>query len=121
MVQSDAPDVSTYIEQAPERWQESLRLLRRLCLEELPGFEEGMAYGMPSYRRDGEVEVTFAGQKNYVSLYVMRTEVVRAHAEQLGKLSVGKSCIRFRRLEQIDESVVRSLLAGTREGVGPIC
>jgi hypothetical protein len=46
--------------------------LRRLCLRVLKDFEEGMAYGGPSYSRRRTLEVGFAGQSNYMSLYILR-------------------------------------------------
>ena len=67
-MQSDAADVSTYLEEVPENRQDSLEKMRALCLEILDGYEENMEYGMPSYKKkDGEVEVAFASQKNYIS------------------------------------------------------
>ncbi len=95
--------------------------MRRLCLEELRGFTEAMRYGMPSYERDGEVEIGFASQKAYISFYVLRQAALEANASRLEGLSVGKGCIRFRRPEQIDEETVRLLLAATVADDGPIC
>jgi uncharacterized protein YdhG (YjbR/CyaY superfamily) len=63
-----------------------------------------MDYGMPSYSRAGEVEVAFASQKQYISLYMLRTDVMAAHRAQLDHLSVGKGAIRFRKPEDIDLS-----------------
>jgi uncharacterized protein YdhG (YjbR/CyaY superfamily) len=113
--------VVAYIEDAPAEHREALELLRRLCLEELRGFTEAMRYGMPSYERAGEVEIGFAGQKAYISLYVLRQAALEANISRLGGLAVGKGCIRFRRAEQIDEETVRSLLAATFADDGPIC
>ena len=76
---------------------------------------------MPSYWRDGTVEVSFASQKNYISLYILRTSVIRANAQLLNGLSVGKGCIRYRRVDQIDPGVVRKLLADSAADTGPVC
>jgi uncharacterized protein YdhG (YjbR/CyaY superfamily) len=119
---SKATTVEEYLADVPEERRRALETLRTLCLEELAGYEEGMQYGMPSYSRDGSaVEVAFASQKNYISLYVMRESVVRANAHLLDGLSVGKGCIRFKRPEQIDPTVVRPLLSGSAADSGPIC
>ena len=120
MVKSEATTVDAYLAEAPEGRQEALQTLRSLCLDELAGYGESMEYGMPSYARDGAVEVAFASQKNYISLY-MREAVLKANAHLLGNLSVGKGCIRFRRPEQIDPDVVRALLAGSAADTGPVC
>ena len=44
-----------------------------------------------------------------------------AHRDRLAGLSVGKSCIRYRRPDQLDEAVVRSILEMTAATRGPIC
>jgi uncharacterized protein YdhG (YjbR/CyaY superfamily) len=120
-VQSDARTVAAYIDEAPSERRAALRLLRRLCREELSDFKETLEYGMPSYVRDGVVEVGFASQKAYISLYVLRTEVFEANRDQFGGLSIGKGCIRFRRPEQIDPELVRTLLTDAVRNSGPIC
>ena len=120
-VRSEAGTVEQYIAAAPLDRREALGLLRRLCVEELRGFEEAMRYGMPSYLRDGSVEVAFASQKRYISLYVAREGAVAANEERLVGLSVGKGCIRFRRPGQIDPTVVRALLDATLTDTGAVC
>lgn len=67
-MKSEATTVEEYLAEAPEQRRPALETLRRLCLDELSGYDEEMRYGMPSYSRDGTVEVAFASQKNYVSL-----------------------------------------------------
>jgi uncharacterized protein YdhG (YjbR/CyaY superfamily) len=120
-VQSKAATVDEYIAEAPVERHDALELLRRLCAEELSGFDEAMQYGMPSYLRDGVVEAAFASQKAYISLYILRQALLQAHADRLAGMSVGKSCVRFRRPEQIDPVVVRSLLRATATDTGPVC
>lgn len=68
-MQSKAQDVTTYLQDAPADRQECLKKLRALCLDLLDGYAENMEYGMPGYKKDGVVEVSFASQKNYISLY----------------------------------------------------
>ena len=98
MVKSKAATVDEYLAESPEERRRALETLRGLCREELAGYEESMEYGMPSYSRDGSaVDVAFANQKGYVSLYVLRESVLKANLHHLEGLSVGKSCIRYRR------------------------
>lgn len=80
-----------------------------------------MAYRMPSYSRDGTVEVAFASQKQYVSLYILRTDVLDAHRERFDHLDVGKGCIRYRNPDQVDEVVVRAMLRATASSTGRVC
>jgi uncharacterized protein YdhG (YjbR/CyaY superfamily) len=113
--------VEEYIAEAPAERREALALLRRLCREELSGFDEGLRHAIPCYLRDDVVEVAFASQKAYISLYVLRRAALEANRERLTSLSVGKGCIRFRRPEQIDATVVRALLQSTASDTGPVC
>lgn len=122
-MQSNAKNVKTYIEEAPAERQEALLKLRALCRKHLKGFTENMAYGGPSYSRKGEVEVGFASQKHFIGLYILRTDVMAAHRDQLeGKgVSVGKGAIRYSRPERIDYAVVERMLHATRESTGKVC
>ncbi len=113
-MQSEAPDVTAYLEEVPPQRVESLKQLRALCRETLDGYEESMEYGMPSYRRaGGEIEVAFASQKNYISLYLLKQEVVDANREALAGLNVGKGCIRYSSPKKMNFEVIRKLLEET--------
>src|SRR5215207_930402 len=122
-MQSSAKDVTTYIQEAPAERREALARLRDLCRAELTGFEETMDYGGPSYKRNGEVEVGFASQKHFIGLYILRTDVMNAHKDQLqGKgIGVGKGAIRYSKPERIDFEMVKSMLRGTVKSTGVVC
>jgi uncharacterized protein YdhG (YjbR/CyaY superfamily) len=122
-MQSKAKDVTTYIDEAPAERREILNRLRDLCREILLDFEESMAYGGPTYSRNGEAEVGFASQKHFIGLYILRTDVMKSHRDQLNKkgISVGKGAIRYSRPEHIDFAVVESMLRGTVTSTGPVC
>jgi uncharacterized protein YdhG (YjbR/CyaY superfamily) len=118
---SRVPDVPSYIDQAPGERREFLHALRVACRDKLVGFEETMDYGMPSYKRAGELEVAFASRARYVALYILRKDVLDVHRVRLSPLNVGKGCIRYTRPKKADMDVVRSLLEGTASSSGPIC
>ncbi len=120
-MQSIATDVTSYLQELPDDRRVSLAQLRQLCLHTLEGYEEGMDYGMPSYKKNGVVEVAFASQKNYISLYILKEAVVGAHRAQLAGLNVGKSCIRYTKPAKIDFVVVEQLLSATRDSAGGPC
>ena len=122
-MQSKAKDVTIYIQEAPAERQKALTRLRDLCRDTLTGFEESMEYGGPCYKRNRVVEVGFASQKNFIGLYILRTDVMNAHKAQLkGKgISIGKGAIRYSNTERIDFAVVESMLRGTRDSAGPVC
>jgi len=112
-MQSQGKDVNQYMQEVPAERLEALRVLREMCLTTLAGYEESMAYGMPSYTKGGTVEVAFASQKNYISLYILKEEVLNQHRPALEGLSLGKGCIRYSKPEKIDFEVVKQLLADT--------
>jgi len=120
-MQSDAVDVDRYVEEISGPRKPVIRALREACRAELTAFTEAMAYGMPGYSRDGQIEISFANQKQYISLYVTRTDVMAAHRDRLAHLDVGKSCIRYRKPEDVDLDVVRSILRATATSTGPVC
>jgi uncharacterized protein YdhG (YjbR/CyaY superfamily) len=120
-MQSEAPDVTTYIQEAPEKRREGLAALRALCLETLEGYEEGMDYGMPSYKKDGIVEVGFASQKNYISLYILKQEVMDANRDLLQGLNLGKGCIRYTTPARMNFEVIEKLLRESAASTSQIC
>lgn len=121
MVQSKAEDVDGYLAEVPEERREALTRLRDLCRAELQGFTEEMAYGMPAYDREGFGGVAFASQKQYISFYLLRTDVRDAFADRLAGHDMGKGCLRFRKPEKIDFELIRDLLRATAAKPGKIC
>ncbi|HSL46090.1 MAG TPA: DUF1801 domain-containing protein [Anaerolineales bacterium] len=122
-MQSTAKEVDTYIKEAPAERQDALIRLRDLCRTRLIGFEESMNYGGPTYSRNSAVEVGFASQKNFIGLYILRTDVMNAHKERLRVkgVSFGKGAIRYSKPERIDFDVVESMLRATVVSTGPVC
>jgi len=122
-MQSNAKDVDAYLKEVPAERLEALNKFRDLCSTHLTGFEESMAYGGPTYSRNGEVEVGFASQKHFIGLYILRTDVMNAHKDQLTVKGVtfGKGAIRYSKPERIDLNVVESMLRATVKSKGPVC
>jgi len=123
MVSSSAADVDGYLEEIadPDRLTALVRI-RELCRTGLAGHEEVMAYGMPAYRRPGgDPEIAFASQKQYLSFYLMRSDVREAFETRLADQDMGKGCLRFRRMERIDFGLVRDLLRATAAAPDAIC
>jgi hypothetical protein len=110
--------------QTPAQYLASLSPDRRVALQTIhdaivktaPELEPHMVYGMLGYGpfhykyesgREGDAAVVaLASQKNYISLYVMGEEqgssLVENNRDKLGKVSVGKCCIRFKKLDDLD-------------------
>ncbi len=120
-MRSEAPSVDAYMEEVPHARRGALDALRAQCRALLVGFDEAMVYGMPSYSRDGQVEIAFASQKSYISFYVLRSDVLNGHRGEFGNASLGKGCVRFRTPEQIETRVIAALLEDTSASIGPVC
>jgi uncharacterized protein YdhG (YjbR/CyaY superfamily) len=81
-------------------------------LETVPHAVETMRYRMPTYDYRDHMLCAFASQKRYMSLY-MDTDIVDKHRADLAHLDLGKSCIRFRRLDQLPLDTIELMLEET--------
>jgi hypothetical protein len=108
----------------PKQYLDSLPADRRQALSELhaaikkaaPELKPHIAHGMVGYgpfpyktRSGCEGDwfvVGLASQKNYISLYLCACDddgyLAERNKDKLGRVSVGKSCIRFKRLEDLN-------------------
>jgi uncharacterized protein YdhG (YjbR/CyaY superfamily) len=120
-VQSTATNVDAYLAEVPPERREVLATIRQLCLASLPGYEEGMEYGMPSYAKDGVVQFGFASQKNYISIYGLKSDALEAHRTEFVGASIGKSCIRYTNPKEINLAAVERLLKATAASDGKVC
>jgi len=131
MVTSDAATPDDYLASLPDDRRAAVAALRDTINANLPdGFEEGMSYGMLAWyvplERFGDTYngqplglAGVASQKNYISLYLLsvygdrETEAwfKERYAESGKQLSMGKSCVRFRNLEEIPLDVVGETIA----------
>lgn len=130
-MQSTAQTVDEYIESLPPDRRHAIGALRDVICRNLPqGYEEGMQYGMIGYyiplsrypnTYNGQAlsYVGLASQKNYMSLYLMgvygdeeRERWFReAFASRGKKLNMGKSCVRFKKLEDLPLDVIGEAIA----------
>jgi hypothetical protein len=119
-----AYDARIAAQDSPERRADVARL-DRLIRDTLPDLEVhesdgGIGYGPFHYRyasgREGDTyRVSLANRKTGISLYVLAlTEdgryLAEARADRFPKANVGKACVRFKRLDDLDEAALRELL-----------
>ncbi|MGV9365397.1 DUF1801 domain-containing protein [Amycolatopsis sp. NPDC003731] len=118
-----------YFAALPEPRQGELRALHALIRESAPHLEPTMEFGTPGYgryqyryasgREGAAATVSLASRKGGISLYVACLAGDRylpeLFAERLPKASVGKSCVRFKRLSDVDIEVLGELLRATAE------
>lgn len=125
--------VNEYLESLPEERREAVRKLKQTIAKHLPkGFSETMGYGMiafvvphklypKGYHCDPKLPLPFiniASQKNFVALYHMglyaRPDLLKWFTNEFqkhskAKLDMGKSCIRFKKMDQIPYELIAAL------------
>lgn len=132
-MQSTAVTTSEYLESLPDDRKQAMVKLRDAILKNLPeGFEEGMSYGMmgwavphstypQGYHCDPKQPLPFLGmasQKNFIAVYHMGVYTdkelydwfVSEYPKYVKtKLDMGKSCIRFKKMETIPYELIGEL------------
>jgi uncharacterized protein YdhG (YjbR/CyaY superfamily) len=106
-----AAEVDGYMRDLTPDRRAALERIRSLIFATVPNVTETMRYRMPTYELN-DVVCSVASQKHYMSLY-MDTTLVAQHKEELKHLDVGKSCIRFRRIEDLPLTTVKRILEET--------
>jgi uncharacterized protein YdhG (YjbR/CyaY superfamily) len=132
-MQSKATTVEDYIKELPKERQQAIIKLRKEIRKNIPkGFSEGMGYGMmgysvphslypAGYHCDPKLPLPFMGvasQKHFIAVYHMGVYAdpkllkwfTDAYAKAgVGKLDMGKSCIRFKNPEKIPYKLIGEL------------
>jgi len=101
----DSSSPQAYRDDVQGAQRELLDTIREVVLEVVPDVKEGIGHGMLDYPGLANL----AAQKSYVALYVAPA-VLEEHRESFPGVSCGKSCLRFKRLEQADPKALRRLL-----------
>ncbi len=134
-MQIEATSPADYISKVPEERQGPIKKLRATIRKHLPkGFQETMGYGMiayvvphkiypDGYHCDPKTPLPFlniASQKNYIALYhsgiyaspeLLKWFVAEYPKHSKRKLDMGKSCIRFKKPEEIPFALVGELVS----------
>jgi hypothetical protein len=133
MVQSKARTVADYLAELPEERRRVMATMRDLVRRHLPaGYVESMCWGMAcwgiplerypdTYNGQPLGYIGLAAQKNYYTLYLMTVyadskeeKALRAaFAAEGKKLDMGKCCVRFRRVEDLQLDALGASIAST--------
>ncbi len=116
----EAKTIDEYFAKAGER-EPMLRELDELIRESAPKLDRkifenmgggaAIGYGLSAYKfANGTLGewplIALANQKNYVAVYICAVKdgqyIPEAYKDKLGKVSIGKSCIRFNKIEKIN-------------------
>ena len=93
---------------------DDLKQLQDFLKAQLPDATETLHYNMPTYFQNEQVVVSMASQRHYMSLY-MDVDLLAANKEALGGLDCGKSCIRFKKFEDLPLETIGDILQQTVE------
>jgi hypothetical protein len=128
-----AATVAEYLDELPEDCREVISAVRKLIRRHLPaGYRESIEWGVISYEiplrkyrytYNGKplCYVALAAQKNYCSLYLMsvygdvkQTAWLKQEFKKAKKkLDMGKSCVRFRTLDDLPLDAIATIVAST--------
>ena len=131
MARSSAATPDEYIASLPDDRREAVTAIRDVVNRNLPpGYTEGMAYGMiawwvpletfpDTYNGQPLGLAGLASQKDYISLYLNTVYGNRdeeawfrgRYASSGKKLNMGKSCVRFRHLDDVPLGVIGETIA----------
>ncbi len=132
-MRSDAATVEEYLDSLPPERREAIETVRNVIKSNLPeGYTEVMNWGMIAYEVPLEIEADtyngkplmyagLASQKNHMAVYLSAVYADEAGAAAFqdayratGKrLDMGKSCVRFRRLDDIPLDLIGATIAAT--------
>lgn len=131
-----AVSVSEYLDSLEEKQKQDITKIHRFILKHAPRLkpymQDGMiGYGKRPYKtksgREGEwFTLGLASRKNYLAIYSCVMEDGKYLAEKvkesLGEASVGKSCIRYKKIEdipwdQLKKVIIRSETLSREQGI----
>jgi len=130
-MQSDATTVAGYLAELEPDRREAIETVRAEILANLPeGYEEAMNWGMITYQvplerhpdtYNGEplMYAALASQKNHMAVYLIavyadeetREEFVAAYKATGKRMDMGKSCVRFKKLDDLPLELIGKTIA----------
>lgn len=132
-VKSAATTVSAYLDELPTERRAGIEVVREAILTNLPaGYEEVMQWGMISYviplSRYADTYnklplalASLANQKNYMAVYLnnvygdsgVESWFMESYRATGKRLDMGKSCVRFRMIEDLPVELIGQAVAQT--------
>ena len=127
-----ANSIESYLDAVPKDRQDDILFLHKFIQKAVPKLKPHFAYNMLGYGsfpylnyKKEQVEwptISLANQKNYISLYICSIEngkyLAETHKTELGKVSVGKSCIRFKKIDDLNLPALKKILQLAQKSPG---
>ena len=131
---NEANSVEEYLSLVPEDKKKEIDFLHAFIQEAVPSLKPYFASNMIGYgkfyyfdnkkqKKDWPI-IALANQKNYVSIYVCTIvqdkdrALVETYKSELGKMSKGIGCIRFKKMEEINLNTLKKVLQLAEENPG---
>ncbi len=129
--QTKAKNISEYLALVPKEKKEEILYLHNFIQKAVPKLKPYFAsnmlgYGSFPYKNYKKEMITWptialANQKNYISVYVCAvTEgqyVAEKYKKELGSVKVGRSCISFAKLDDINLPVLKKVLKEAEKNI----
>ncbi len=129
-----ADSVESYLASVPKERQEDILFLHKFIQKTVPKLKSHFAYNMLGYGsfpyRNSKKEIlnwptiALANQKNYISLYICSVYngdyIAEKNSKDLGKVNVGKSCVRFKRVSDLNLNTLKKVLLLAQKSPGLI-
>jgi hypothetical protein len=127
--QSDAKTPKEYIAKLDEPRQTEIKRVDKLIRQTVPQLKPFIMAGMlgygpfhfkyPSGREGDWFRIGLASNKSYISLYACAADergyVAERYKKKLPKANIGKSCVRFKKLDDLDIEALKALLRETAQ------
>ncbi len=127
-----AKSIEEYLQALPPERREPIEFLHAMIQKIAPTLQPHFAYNMLGYGsfpcknyKKETIEwptIALASQKQYISLYVCSVKdgkyLAERYAKDLGKVSVGKSCIRFKKLSDLNLEILKKLILAAEKFPG---
>ncbi len=130
-MRSEATTVDQYLDELPADRRKAIEAVRAVILENLPsGYAEVMNWGMityevpleiypDTYNKEPLMFAALASQKNHMGVYLTgiyisdeaRDEFEKAYRATGKRFDVGKSCVRFRKLDDLPLELIGETIA----------
>lgn len=119
-----AKSVDEYVASIPEPRKSEILSIDNFIRKTVPDLKIHFAFNMIGYGsfkylnyKKEEINwpvISLASQKNYISIYVCALDrdkyIAEKYKSKLGRVSVGKSCIRFRKFSDININILEKVL-----------
>lgn len=119
-----AKSVGEYFDILPTERRKPMKFLHEFIQKTCPSLKPHFAYNMlgygsfkyKNYKKEAVdwPTVALASQKNYISIYICAAKdgeyLAEKNKNELGKVSVGKSCIRFKKIEDVNLEGLKRVL-----------